>query len=423
MAGRLSVFLLLLAAALASAGQDLSVDTSQGIFHPAFRSLRVTLAGDEFAPPVVALRDGDSRIEISFDEISDERRFMRYELVHCDARWRPEGLVASEFLDGFNEGIVEDYDFSRATLVHYVHYTITVPNGDVRITQPGNYLLRVYDESDPDETLLQARFGVADFSAGVVATVSSKTDIDTNRSHQQLEIALDLSRTGGVADPYNDLTVVISQNGRTDNEVVLTTPQRVAGSRVFYSHLRPLIFPAGNEYRRFETVSTTYPGMGVAEVRYDAPVYNMQLYTDEPRANGKYLYDSTQHGRFFIREWSSDNSDTEADYVMTHFSLAMPEMTGGDVFIDGDLTQRRFDTSSRMVYNQATGAYEQSMLLKQGAYNYQYLYLPFGATRGENSIEGNYYETVNEYTVRVYHRPRGSRFDRLIGVALVKSGV
>ena len=96
-----------------------------------------------------------------------------------------------------------------------------------------------------------------------------------------------LAARAEVADPYNDLTVVISQNGRTDNEVVLTTPQRVAGSRVFYSHMRPLIFPAGNEYRRFETVSTTYPGMGVAEVRYDAPVYNMQLYTDEPRANGK----------------------------------------------------------------------------------------------------------------------------------------
>jgi len=107
MAGRLLAFMLLLAAALGSVGQNLSADTSQGIFHPAFRSLRVTLAGDEFAPPVVALRDGDSRIEISFDEISDERRFMRYELVHCDARWRPEGLVASEFLDGFNEGIVE----------------------------------------------------------------------------------------------------------------------------------------------------------------------------------------------------------------------------------------------------------------------------------------------------------------------------
>lgn len=398
-------------------------DTSQAIFHPAFRTLRVTASGDDFVPPIVALRDEMSHVTVGFDEISDDRRFMRYELIHCDARWRPEGLVASEFLDGFNEGVVEDYDFSRATLVHYVHYSITVPNRDVRITQSGNYLLRVYDESDPEETLLQARFGVSDFSAEIAASVSSKTDIDTNNAHQQLEISLDLSHVAGLTDPYNDLTVVITQNGRQDNEAVLVTPQMVAGNRVKYAHMRPLIFPAGNEYRRFETISTTYPGMGVASISYDAPVYNMELYADEPRANGKYLYDSTQHGRFFVREWSSDDSDTSADYVMTHFSLSMPEMTGADVFLDGDLTQRRFDPSSRMVYNRATGAYEQSLLLKQGAYNYQYLLVPSGAERGENTIEGNYYETVNEYTVRVYHRPRGSRFDRLIGVTVVSSGV
>lgn len=415
--------LLLLAVCCPALAQDRVTDTRQGVFHPAFRTLRVTLDGDDFAPPVVALRDADSRVCISFDEISEERRFMRYELIHCDARWRPEGLVASEFLDGFNEGVVEDYDFSRVTLVHYVHYIITVPNEEVRIVEPGNYLLRVYDEADPEETLLQARFGVSDFTAGVAAAVSSKTDIDTNQSHQQLEVEVDLSHVGAVQDPYNDLTVVVSQNGRTDNEVVLTTPQRVAGNRVIYAHLRPLIFPAGNEYRRFETVSTTYPGMGVEEIRYDAPVYNMRLYTDLPRANGKYLYDSTQHGRFFTREWSSDRSDTEADYVMTHFSLAMPPVPSADVFIDGDLTNRRFDETSRMVYNHATGAYEQSMLLKQGAYNYQYLLVPSGATKGENTIEGDYYETVNEYTVRVYHRPRGSRFDRLIGVTVVRSGV
>lgn len=424
MAGRLLSFIVcLVSCSFAVFSQNRQADTSQGIFHPAFRTLRVTLAGDEFAPPVLAMRDENSRVCISFDEISEERRFMRYELVHCDARWQPEGLVASEFLDGFNEGVVEDYDFSRATLVHYVHYTICVPNQDIRITQPGNYLLRLYDESDPETTLLQARFGVSDFTAGVGAAVTSKTDIDTNRSHQQLEVEVDLSHVGGVSDPYNDLTVVVSQNGRVDNEVVLTTPQRVAGNRVIYSHLRPLIFPAGNEYRRFETVSTTYPGMGVAGISYDAPVYNMQLYADEPRAAGKYLYDSTQNGRFFIREWSSDASDTEADYVMTHFSLLMPELSGGDVFLDGDLTNRRFDPASRMVYNRASGAYEQSMLLKQGSYNYQYLFLPSGATKGENAIEGDYYETVNEYTVRVYHRPRGSRFDRLIGVVVVKSGV
>lgn len=395
-------------------------DTATGTFHPAFRTLQVTANDDPFAPTVIMLNDPRSRLTISFDEIAEDRRFMRYELIHCDAGWKPEGLVASEFLDGFNEGTVEDYDFSRATLVHYVHYTITIPNREIRITQPGNYIVRVYDESDPDETLLQACFGVCDFTANIAAGVSSLTDIDANRNHQQLELTVDLSHARDVADPFNDLKIVISQNGREDNTVTLTTPQRVMGSRVIYEHLRPLIFKAGNEYRRFETVSTSYPGMGVEEISFDAPIYNMTLYTDAPRAYSPYSYDSTQHGRFFVREVSSADSDTEADYVMTHFSLAMPELPGRDVFLDGDFVNRRFDPASRMVYNRATQRYEQSMMLKQGAYNYQYLTVRSGETKGETApVEGDFYQTTNEYTVKVYHRPRGSRFDKLIGTTVV----
>ena len=399
-------------------------DTSQGVFHPSFRSLRVTAEGDDFAPPVAMIQDEGSKVNIEFDEIAEDRRFMRYELIHCDARWKPEGLVASEFLDGFNEGTVEDYEFSRATLVHYVHYSITIPNEQVRIKATGNYLLRVYDESDPDETLLQARFGVSDYSAELLPGVSSLTDIDANVRHQQVSLSADLRHVKEISDPFSELTVVVSQNGRTDNEVVLTTPQRVAGSKVIYEHLRPLIFRAGNEYRRFETVTTTYPGMGVEKIEYHHPIYHIDLFTDMPRAYAPYLYDSTQHGRFFIREWSSASSDTEADYVMTNFSLEMPELKNADIFIDGDLTQRRFDPSSRMVYNNATGRYEQSLLLKQGAYNYQYLVVPFGKTRGETApVEGDFYQTTNEYTIKVYHRPRGARYDRLIGVTRVNSGI
>lgn len=422
---RLAASLLLLLTLVCAVRGEETADTRQGIFEPSFRSLRVTLEGNDFAQPVIMLGHDDSRLTVSFDEISEERRFMRYELIHCDARWRPEGLVASEFLDGFNEGIVEDYEYSRATLVHYVHYVITIPNRDIRITEPGNYLLRVYDEDNPDVTLLQARFGVSDFSAVISAGVTSLTDIDANRSHQQVSVGVDLRHvSGGVSDPFSDLTVVVSQNGRPDSEVILTTPQRVLGDRVVYEHLRPLIFTGGNEYRRFETVSTGYPGMGVETITFEAPVYNMWLSTDMPRAFSPYSYDSTQHGRFFIRESSSSRSDTEADYVMTHFSLEMPELTGQDVFLDGDFVQRRFDPLSRMVYNRATGRYEQSLLLKQGAYNYQYLAVPSGATRGATApVEGDFYQTVNEYTIKVYHRPRGSRFDRLIGVTTVMSGV
>lgn len=96
-------------------------DTMTGIFDEKIKSLQVRLDGNDFASPVAVLGSAD-RIRIDFDRIAEDRDFLRYSLVHCSARWQPSGLVDSEFLDGFNEGTIEDYDFSRATTVHYVHY-------------------------------------------------------------------------------------------------------------------------------------------------------------------------------------------------------------------------------------------------------------------------------------------------------------
>ncbi len=406
---------------LCAVGVSAQEDTSQGVISPSFHTLQVGLEGYMFAPPVIDLHNPSERIVISFDEIADDRRYLRYTLVHCDAAWQPEGLVDSEFLDSFNEGVVEDYAFSQATLVHYVNYNIVLPNDQVRITQPGNYLVRVYDESDPDDILLQARFYVSDHKVGVGAAVTTRTDIDTNREHQQLELRVD-TRYLDLEDPFNDLKVVITQNGRPDTQTILSTPQRLGSKEVIYEHLRPLIFPAGNEYRRFETVSTNYPGMGVERIERDAPVFNMMLYADEPRAAKNYNYDQTQHGRYVVRDADVNDPDTEADYVMTNFTLLMEPQEGYDIFLEGDFTDRRFTPMSRMIYNEASGAYEQSLLLKQGSYNYQYLAVPAGSMKGETKlIEGDKFQTVNEYTIMVYHRPRGSRFDRLVGYTTVLS--
>ncbi len=414
------LFTIVVAVPVFGAGQD----TMTGVFHPDFKTLQVRLASNPYAPPVIALADDADWVIVSFDELSDNRRYLRYSLTHCDAFWLPEGLAESEYLDGFNEGVVDDYAYSEATLVHYVHYTITIPDrdGHIRITQPGNYLLRVYDEAEPDVTLLQARFGVSDFSVSVSADVTSLTDIDNNAEHQQVSFTVDTERLA-LDDPFGELKVVVSQNGRADNDVSLSAPQRVEGNRLIYEHLRSLIFPAGNEYRRFETVSVTYPGIGVERIVYaepfvrDNPYYNMELAVDYPRCSSGYIYDSTQHGRFLVREVSADDSDVEADYVMAHFSLDMPELAGMGLYLDGDFVNRRFEPASRMVYNRATGRYENSMLLKQGAYNYQYLAVPSGSDAGLTSVvEGDYAPTGNEYLIKVYHRPRGSRFDRLVGV-------
>lgn len=391
-------------------------DTMTGIFSERIKSLQVRVEGDDFAQPLIVLNTAD-RITISFDQLSDDREFLRYSLTHCTATWRPSGLVDSEFLDGFNEGMIDDYEYSSATTVHYVHYRLTIPNEQVAPRISGNYLLKIYNENDPDSTLLQCRFMVSEGTAPVSVSASAQTDIDYNRSHQQLSIAVDTERAG-IEDPFNDLIVVAGQNGRLDSEVAMRQPLKMQGRTVVYEHQPQLIFEAGNEYRRFETVSERYPGMGVAEIVFYDPYYHYALYADQSRAEEPYTYDQTQHGRYFVRNSNAVQSDTEADYGVTHFTLDIPEMSGYMIFLDGDFVQRRFDDNSRMQYNHATGRYERAMLLKQGAYNYQYLVVPPGARRGYTAqVEGDKYQTVNRYDVRVYTRRRGERYDRLIGSA------
>lgn len=392
-------------------------DTMTGTPNDRVRSLRIVNPLDPYGPPVLRLGSGDV-LAVNFDVLSEDRDYLRYRLVHCRADWSPSNLVDSEFLDGFNEGEITDYRFSEATLVHYVNYNLTIPNADVAPLLSGNYLLQIYPESDPDDVWAQCRFMVCEDKVGISGNVTSRTDVDYNAAHQQLELAID-TRESGVADPFNDLFVVVQQNGRLDNEVALRQPLRMSGTTSIYEHQPQLLFEAGNEYRRMETVSTQFPPMGVESVEFINPYYYHILATDEPRADSQYLYDETQKGRFVIHEYNSSDPDVQADYTVVVFSLDMPYDPDTMVFLDGDFTMRRFDENSRMQYNRERGRYERVMLLKQGAYNYQYLTVPAGARRGYTAaVEGDKYQTLNEYTVKVYERKPGSRSDRLLGVAL-----
>lgn len=402
--------------AVMSAAAAPPVDTMTGIYDDNIKTLQVSVDGNAFAPPIAVLGT-DQSIRISFDCLADDRDYFRYSLVHCNADWQPSGLVDSEFVDGFNEGIVENYDFSRGTTVHYVHYELTVPDAQMQPLVSGNYLLKLYRENNPDEIVLQCRFMLSENTALTAVQASPQTDIDYNKKHQQLSIMVDTEHTG-VEDPFNDLTIVVGQNGRLDSERMLKQPLRMQGRKVIYEHLPALIFEAGNEYRRFEVVSNRYPGMGVEQIDYFDPYYHYGLYVDQGRADDAYSYDQTQHGRFVVREYNSDDSDIEADYGVVHFALNYPNTSSAMIFLDGDFTLRRFDDNARMVFNPSSGMYERAMLLKQGAYNYQYLIVPPGAKRGfTDAVEGDKYQTVNEYNVRVYHRRRGERYDRLIGTA------
>lgn len=399
------------AAAVCASGAD----TATGIFDRRFRTLKAEVEDNFMAPPVIRLGTRD-RLIVKFDEIGDDNSYLEYRLVHCNADWQPSRLLDSEFVTGFNAERIEDFAFSTATFVHYVNYMIVIPGEREELLHSGNYLLQVYDPDEPESVLLQCRFQVTENAAAIRGDISSRTDRGHYGEWQQLDLSIDTEGLGNI-NPYQDILVEIVQNGREATRRTLRTPMRVTGSESHYQHQPELIFPASNEYRRFESTSNLFPGMGVDSLRHMGSNYHVWLKPDEPRAGGQYHFDRTQHGRFIVREYNATDSDIGADYITVHFRLEGPELRGSEVYVEGEFTAGRYDDTNRMTYDPALGAYTLQMPLKQGAYNYQYVVRPAG-TAGiplPEPIEGNFHETQNEYTVNVWFRPPGARGDRLVG--------
>lgn len=384
-------------------------DTSTQIFHPDFKSLQVIDPNNLLGQPIIR---NDKQIKIRFDELAETNRYLRYRLVHCNSDWQPSSLSEIDFLDGFNEAEITDFRLSGNTLAHYVHYDLVLPNEDMRPLASGNYLVEIFDEEDPSTTLLQARFMVDEAIAGLDLGVTSRTDYDYNQRHQQLSVKANL-KGAKVENPYNDLKLILIQNGRENTRREIIHPLSVQSEAALYEHQKELIFPAGNEFRRFDIANTNYPGIGVESIRFTDPLYSALLKTDEPRIDRRYVYDQDQAGRYFPAEIYSDDADINADYVETYFTLAMPRQAE-DVMIEGDLT---VGSDPTMVYDEGLGAYIKTLLLKQGMYNYRYI-----TSAGENPIEGDLYETGNEYLALLYYCPPGARYDRLIGSAVINSG-
>lgn len=387
------------------------------------RTLKVVVDGGERKIPVMRLGTKE-RVNISFDDMTHDYRRFTYTLQHCTWDWQvSDNLFESEFMEAsVDEGVIEGYTQSMNTSVLYTHYEVCLPNAYMRPLISGNYRLTISVEDDDADDgrrpVAIACFSVVEPVVGINASVSTNTELDWNDRHQQLSLQVN----GGALQPRDARTefkAVILQNGRWDNAVIAPEPTSVMGTTLLWEHDRRLAFPAGNEYRKFEMLSTRYPGMGLMSTGYYAPYYHATLFPAEVRRN--YLYDEDRNGRCVIRteDGFGSSPETESDYMLTHFVLEADSIPDATIYINGDWTHDHMTPSYRMHYNRANGTYEAVLLLKQGYYSYQYLAVPAGGdgTGHTAPIEGDFYQTENEYDILVYYSTPSQRYDRLVGYA------
>ncbi|MDR2854426.1 MAG: DUF5103 domain-containing protein, partial [Prevotellaceae bacterium] len=214
---------------------------------------------------------------------------------------------------------------------------------------------------------------------------------------------------------------VVRQNERIDNQVTNLQPTYFSSSKLSFINNRKLIFEGGNEYHRFDVSSVYAASYGLAGVHYNRDAYDAYLvpYTRP----STYLYEPDVNGKFLINfQEAFSDIDTEADYVRVHFAFDAAPFFDGQMYVGGDWNYNLQDNNSRMQYVVEDKQYTLTAFLKQGGYNYQYWFVPKNQTVATTTrTDGSFWQTQNEYTIYVYHRAWGERYDKLIGVQVIEN--
>ncbi len=386
------------------------------ILTPSIKTLQVAVENENNSLPIIELND-TRKIEIRFDEMSHETKNYSYKVLHCNADWTFSDITTNEYLSGYTNGYITDYQHSVNTHYLYTHYRLNLPNDEMQFKISGNYVILIYEDNQQDKPVAQACFSIAEPKVSITPTIRANTDVEINGRYQQLDFEIALNGYY-VRDPMTEIKTMVRQNNRLDNEVQNITPNYVSNSKLTYINNKSLIFEGGNEYHNFDISSVYAVGRGVDRIAFNGNYYEAALFPDKIQ-RGNYLHDFDVNGRFIINNQNAfGDVHTESDYIRVQVTLpAQRPFFDGQLYLGGEFNYNLTDQNSVMRYDNELAAYTQTLLLKQGGYNYQYWFIPKGATKATvQRVDGSYWQTKNEYTIYVYHREWGARYDKLVGV-------
>ena len=384
------------------------------ILSPNLKTLQVVVNDNWTDPlPVMTLRSDDV-LNVGFDELSHNFHRFIVHVEHCEPDWSPsEDIFESDWLEGFNDWALDDYDNSLNTTVLYTHYSFQLPNDQCRLKMSGNYRLHILDEDDNNNEVAVVEFRVVEQLMNLSMGMTTNTDIDFNNRSQQLSMSLDYGSLN-VTQPEDQLNIIVMQNGREDNMRTDMKPSTTTPRGLTWDHCRQLIFDAGNEYHRFEVLNPTHITLGLERVAWDEDDRHYHVYPEmcEPQRN--YMFYKDADGAFYVRNSDNFENDRTSDYVYVHYKLApAKKYEKARLYVDGHWTTEAPETYT-MSYDERDHSYNAVILQKMGYYNYQLL---MEHENGQTDIvpeEGSFYQTENRYQALVYYKGIGDRTWRLV---------
>lgn len=361
--------------------------------------------------PIVEL---GSSITLEFDDLNASESDYFYTITHYNFDWTPSDLAKSEYLNGFDDVNINNWENSYNTLQSFTHYTLRIPNRDTRgIRKTGNYLLTILDRYG--DVVLSRKFIVYSNESTVGVEIKRSRDLNFINTKQVVTFAIGSQGTTFI-NPNRNVKTLVMKNNNIKTALTDLKPQYTMGNELIYRYDQESAFWGGNEYFNFDNSDVRGATAAIRRVELE-DLYVNYLYTNPSRKDRAYTYNPDINGKFLVRNPRGQKAAIDAEYVWVHFALNYFEDIGnGEVHIYGGFNNFTPDASTRMEYDSRTGGYTLKRLFKQGFYNYKYIVVKEDGTIDEGAIDGNFDKTENEYTVVVYYRAPGDRFDRVIGV-------
>jgi hypothetical protein len=404
--------------------------TITGDFHPdtltnkvydaEIHTVMLYTAGWELAMPVIEL-GSSQQLNLRFDDLSKERRNFGYTVLLCDREWKISTLSPLEYLSGFENGTIRESATSFNTTFDYMHHSLLFPEEDNRLLMSGNYALVVYDAENPDKIILTRRFYVTERAVQIEAKIKQPAYGIEKETGQQVEVVV-LNNELEIRDPLNEVMVVIKQNGRDDQVIVMNKPYSIFPGRLEYVDPDQGIFQGGNEFRSLDIKSMKYQTENMAAIDFQNPYFHIIMKPDEDCGGKPYFNKTDLNGGFFIDREKSIDKHTDADYIFVHFNLAIPPVYAwDDIYVTGAFCDWNKQEVNKMKYNNTTNRFELTLLLKQGLYDYCFASVDRETKQiNEYALEGSFYETENDYTVFVYFHDGNLNHDRIVGYLPIK---
>ncbi|MDR3327977.1 MAG: DUF5103 domain-containing protein [Prevotellaceae bacterium] len=392
------------------------------IFNPEVKTLQIYPVNKPLELPVIELNTNE-KLSISFDEMHYGHKNFYYKIIHCNKDFSPSVLSEIEYINGFYYGSIDEVNLSVNTVTNYANYRFEIPDDNFAFKVSGNYAVIIAEDNDFSRPAATAVFYVCESQVKVAASTTSHTDIEFNGRYQQLDFIID--NTGyKVQNAFAEIDVNVFQNRRKDNAVLNLKPTFTSLNKQTYTKNKNLIFEGGNQYRIIDFPSEYAFSGEIDKIEIKADYYNVFLYPATPRNNSSSPTSGLDvDGLFIIHRKNNDYDNFTPDYMWVHFLLpAKTPFKDCEIHIMGELTNNVFNENSKMDYDTDLGIYHKTLMLKQGGYGFMYAFLPKNKnTATLQTFEGSYWQTQNEYTIMVYHRPFGGRYDKLIGVEVLNN--